>query len=219
MRRRREIAWQYPCQDITTLRTQGNAAWISLSRTLVFSRNRTRRMAPISDKFISPSAPFGLGGMSKMFKRQRYQFGSVERKARKKGPDVWARRYREHLPDGTNCHKSLIVGALAQYATESQARRAAQTLLLRINADNPSAGAVTFGAVIERYLGEELPGRHSTARGYRSWLKNHIKPKWGEYSLEEIKPLAVEQWLKGLDLAPKSKGHLKNQMCSKFNCE
>jgi len=37
-----------------------------------------------------------------MFKRTRYQFGSVERKARKKGPDVWALRYREHLLDGTN---------------------------------------------------------------------------------------------------------------------
>jgi integrase len=175
-------------------------------------------MAPISDKFISPSAPFGLGGMSKMFKRQRYQFGSVERKARKKGPDVWALRYREHLLDGTNCHKSLIVGTVAQHATESQARKAAQTLLLRINADKPSAGAVTFGAVIDRYLAEELPGRHSTARGYRSWLQNHITPKWGEYSLEQIKPLAVEQWLKGLDLAPKSKGHLKNQMRIVFNC-
>jgi integrase len=77
---------------------------------------------------------------------------------------------------------------------------------------------VTFGAVIERYLAEELPSRHSTARGYRSWLKNHIKPKWGEHSLEQIKPLAVEQWLKGLDLAPKSKGHLKNQMRIVFNC-
>jgi len=27
-----------------------------------------------------------------MFKRTRYQFGSVERKARKKSPDVWALR-------------------------------------------------------------------------------------------------------------------------------
>ena len=115
-----------------------------------------------------------------MFKRTRYQFGSVERKARRKGPDVWALRYREHLLDGTNCHKSLIVGTVEQHATESQARRAAQALLLRINVDNPNAGVVTFGAVIERYLAEELPERHSTARSYQSWLANHIKPKWGE---------------------------------------
>jgi len=132
-----------------------------------------------------------------MFRRQRYQFGSVERKARKKGPDVWALRYREHLLDGTNCHKSLIVGTVEQHATESQARRAAQALLLRINADSPNTVAVTLGAVIERYLVEELPDRHSTARGYRSWLRNHIMPKWGEHPLQEIKPLAVEQWLKG----------------------
>jgi len=175
-------------------------------------------MAAISDKFELPSVPFGLGGISQMFRRQRYQFGSVERKARKKGSDVWALRYREHLLEGTNCHKSLIVGTVEQYATESQARRAAQALLLRINAGSPNTGVVTFGAVIERYLAEELPDRHSTARGYRSWLRNHIIPKWGEHPMQEIKPLAVEQWLKGLDLAPKSKGHLKNQMRIVFNC-
>jgi len=50
------------------------------------------------------------------------------------------------------------------------------------------------------------------------FLKDHIKPKWGGYPLHEIKPLSVEQWLKGLDLAPKSKGHLKNQMRMVFNC-
>jgi integrase len=50
------------------------------------------------------------------------------------------------------------------------------------------------------------------------FLKSHIKPKWGGYPLQEMKPLSVEQWLKGLDLAPKSKGHLKNQMRMVFNC-
>ena len=81
-----------------------------------------------------------------------------------------------------------------------------------------NAGQVTFGAVIDRYLAQELPDRHSTARGYQSWLRNHIRPKWGEYPLQQIKPLSVEQWLKGLDLAPKSKGHSKNQMRMVFNC-
>src|ERR1700722_11349334 len=55
-------------------------------------------------------------------------------------------------------------------------------------------------------------------RTYLPRLANHIKPKWGEYPLQQIKPLAVEQWLKGLDLAPKSKGHLKNHMRLVFNC-
>lgn len=153
-----------------------------------------------------------------MFKRIRYQFGCVERKTRKKGPDVWALRYREQLPGRTAVHKSTIVGTVEQYPTESHARRAAQTLLLSINAENPNAGVVPFGALIDRNLAEELPDRHSTSRGYQCWLKNHIRPKWGEYPIDQIKPLAVEQWLKGLDLAPKSKGHLKNQMRILFNC-
>jgi len=42
--------------------------------------------------------------------------------------------------------------------------------------------------------------------------------QWSEYPIDQIKPLAVEQWLKGLDLAPKGKGHLKNQMTILFNC-
>jgi len=127
-------------------------------------------------------------------------------------------RYREKIPGDTAVHKSMIVGTVEQYPTESNARRAAQVLLLRINAENPNAGVATLGAVLDRYLAEELPERHSTARGYQCWLKNHIRPKWGEYSIDQIKPLAVEQWLKGLDLAPKSKGHLKNQMRILFNC-
>jgi integrase len=52
---------------------------------------------------------------------------------------------------------------------------------------------------------------------YRSWLENYIKPKWAEFPLDQIKPLAVEDWLKGLSLAPKSKSHLKNLMRVLFN--
>lgn len=61
-----------------------------------------------------------------MFKRTRYQFGCIERKSRQKGPDVWALRYHEYRSDGRHTRKSLIVGSVEQYATESQARKAAQ---------------------------------------------------------------------------------------------
>ena len=76
---------------------------------------------------------------------------------------------------------------------------------------------VSFGAVIQRYLAEEIPERVSTASRYRCWLKNHVEPKWRDYPLEQIKPLLVEDWLKKLNLAPKSKSHLKNLMRVLFN--
>jgi integrase len=71
--------------------------------------------------------------------------------------------------------------------------------------------------VIKQYLAQGLPERNSTASRYRSWLKNYVKPKWAECSLDQIKPLAVEDWLKRLSLAPKSKSHLKNLMRVLFN--
>ena len=70
---------------------------------------------------------------------------------------------------------------------------------------------------MQRYLAEELPERHSTASRYRCWMKNHIEPKWRDFPIESIKPLLVEDWLKKLDLAPKSKAHLKTLMHVLFN--
>lgn len=51
-------------------------------------------------------------------------------------------------------------------------------------------------------------------------MKNHIEPKWRDFPIESIKPLLVEDWLKKLDLAPKSKAHLKTLMhiCSTRRC-
>jgi integrase len=91
------------------------------------------------------------------------------------------------------------------------------SLLLSINPERPEGVPVPFGAVIERYLAQELPERNSTAFRYQSWLKNYVKPEWAECLLDQIKPLLVEDWLKKLSLAPKSKSHLKNLMHVLFN--
>ncbi len=151
------------------------------------------------------------------YKRQRVQFGWLDLKRRKNGPEVWVLRYRETLADGSKRVPSVIVGSIEEYPTESRARTASMSLLLSINQEKPDGVPVPFGAVIERYLAQELPERNSTASRYRSWLKNYIKPKWAECSLDQIKPLAVEDWLKRLSLAPKSKSHLKNLMRVLFN--
>jgi integrase len=110
-----------------------------------------------------------------------------------------------------------VVGSIEEYPTKSKARTASLSLLLSINRHKPEGAPVPFGAVIERYLAKELPERNSTASRYRSWLKNYIKPKWAECLVDQIKPLAVEDWLKKLSLAPKSKSHVKNLMHVLFN--
>ena len=87
---------------------------------------------------------------------------------------------------------------------------------LAINTTHRTEG-VTFNAVIDRYLREKLPTRHSSASKYRSWLTHHIQPKWGSVPIRNVKPLLVEEWLSGLDLAPKSKGHIRSIMHILFN--
>lgn len=150
-------------------------------------------------------------------KRQRVQFGWVCLKQRKKGPSVWILRYRDNLSQGRKKRRSVAIGTIEQFSNESQARKAAFSWLFSMNAEASKGAPVCFGAVIRRYLAEEIPERDSTASRYRCWLKNHIEPKWENYPLEQIKPMLVEDWLKKLDLAPKSKSHLKNLMRVLFN--
>src|SRR4051794_22315521 len=134
-----------------------------------------------------------------MFKRTRYQFGSIDRKSRKKGADVWVLRYRDEL-DGESKLRSRIIGTVDDYPTKATALKAAEPLRMVINPDRISEQPVSFGALIDRFLIEELPERHSTRIGYQYNLKNHIRPRWGDYRIDQIRAFAVEQWLKSLDL-------------------
>jgi integrase len=75
---------------------------------------------------------------------------------------------------------------------------------------------------LDRYLAEEMPDRHSTNLAYRSYIEMHIRPKWANWPLRKLTangaPFTIEQWLKSLDLAPKTKGNIRNVMAVIFNC-
>ena len=135
---------------------------------------------------------------------------------------VWEFRYYEPDSQGIRQRRSVIVGSFAAYPTESAIRKApaVQSLMLRINAEGPehAIGSVTFGAVIARYEKEEMPERHSTATSYRSQIKNHIRPRWADVPLSSVKAMAVEDWLKGLSLAPKTRSHIRTLMHTIFQC-
>jgi integrase len=156
-----------------------------------------------------------------LFTRTRYQYGSFETKSRKKGKEVWEFRYYEIDDRGKRQRRAVTIGTIDEYPTESAARRSpvVQAILLRINAEQPVAGvAVNFGAVIARYEQEEMPERYSTRAAYQSYIANHIRPRWAGTALHAVKPMAVEDWLRCLDLAPKTKSHVKSLMYTIFQC-
>lgn len=146
-----------------------------------------------------------------MFRRARYQFGWLELRKRRRGPNVWIWRYRSTDPKGRREKDSVFIGDVRQYPTKALAWKAAEGLRLTVNRHNPGT-QVTFGALIDRYVREKIPERYVTASKYRSWINHHIKPQWGDYPIAKVKPVLVEEWIVGLDLAPKSKGHIRSMM-------
>jgi len=64
---------------------------------------------------------------------------------------------------------------------------------------------------VHHYVEHELPERqHSTQQSHSSTLKRWIRPRWGDHLLEQVKPVAVEEWLRSLALAPKTKVNLRS---------
>src|SRR5204863_2945430 len=157
-----------------------------------------------------------------MFKRTRYQNGSLRIKKGAAGLKVWEFRYSEPGPDGRRLPRGVTLGTLQEYPNQSAARKspAAQAILLRINAEHPlgPVTASTTGALIARYEQEEMPTRYSTRVSYQSFIKNYIRPRWADTPITTVKTMAVEDWLKKLKLAPKTKGHIKGLMSLIFKC-
>lgn len=91
--------------------------------------------------------------------------------------------------------------------------------LLKLNdrTDYALASGVTFNALLDRYLAEEMPPRKSTRDSYASLIKNHLRPRRGEYLLPDIRPSELHSWFQSRDLAPVSKGHVRSLMHQLFD--
>ena len=159
----------------------------------------------------------------------------MELSPRSHGPAVWVYRWREENPQGKSIRKSMVIGNADKFKTRSQALKAADGCRLKASRESEEARGSTFGALIESYITEErlreskgrAPGigaveddeefnaealAYSTASSYLSMLDVHIRPRWGKCSIPEVKPAKVQEWLRSLDAAPKTKGHIKALM-------
>lgn len=105
--------------------------------------------------------------------------------------------------------RSKRIGTKQEFPTKAAAWKAVE----RLEAQQPKEeSGETVRSVITRYEAERMPTRHSTARVYRSFLNNHILPKWGGAPIQTIQPRPVELWLRELPLSPKSKTHVRSLM-------
>jgi integrase len=133
-------------------------------------------------------------------RRKRFQTGCVFLDAKTR---TW---FFRHYKSGKR--KAERIGTKKELPTKAHAMQAAESLRATIIA-GPAPKPLSVAAVWEGYRKEKMPTRASTQRGYITWAKNYILPKWGASPILELKPRTVELWLAGLDLEPKSKVNIR----------
>jgi integrase len=160
-----------------------------------------------------------------MFRRTRYQQGSVQREKRHSGPDVWIFRWREIGPDGKSKQRKAIVGTVTTLSTEASALKAAHALRIDANQQTPQAesGPKTMSELVAHYRLKELAGgsrgrkAFSTRSGYECYLKNWILPRWGDVRLVQVTPVAMEEWLDSIKRAKATRAKIRNLMSALFH--
>jgi integrase len=160
-----------------------------------------------------------------MARRTRYQQGSVQRGKRRNGPDVWVFRWREIGSNGKSLQREAVIGTVINLPSEASALKAAQAL--RIDANQQTSRAVscpsTVAELIEHYrlkeLTEDDQGRkaHSTRAAYECYLNGWILPRWGNHRMEQVKSVAVEEWLGSIERARGTKAKIRNIMSALFS--
>ena len=110
-----------------------------------------------------------------------------------------------------------------QFPTQTAVERHLETFVLKLNTDNPTLAVLepTFDTLLDRFIEEERlleikkvrPGEScdnvgelsfSTASSYLSVIKR-IRAKWGTTRITRLKPMNVQEWLRNLEAAPKTK--------------
>ena len=172
-----------------------------------------------------------------MFRRARYQQGSLQRIARKRGPDCWFFRWYEIDANGSKRYRKSVVGTVEEYPTEASAQNAISTLRFNINQQAPRSEWQPYSVkdLINHYKETELrieqsegepdedEKAYSTKKTYTIFLNRWIEPRWGPLRLREVRTVAVEEWLRHLTLssgkkmARGTKAKTRNIMHALFN--
>jgi hypothetical protein len=132
-------------------------------------------------------------------RRKKMQRGSLIRKSRKRGPDVWLFRWSEKDTSGNRIYRKRVIGTLDKYADVDAARSSVVGLIAKVNAANPRNGrdSMTVGQICAHFEQRELSldntwRSYATKKCYAVYLKRWILPHWGEHELRNVKTIDVE---------------------------
>ena len=133
---------------------------------------------------------------------------------------MWQFRYYGIDPlSGKKQERSKIIGTLADFPTESKCwlEIDRQRLIEQINQPQ-STDKLRFRHLAEFYLNSEAFKKlaPTTQYCYRHIVNDYLVPAWGDQFAVDIKSLAVEKWLRSLELAAPTRGKTKYVMLVVF---
>ena len=153
----------------------------------------------------------------------RYQRGSLTIMKRKSLPDVWAFRYYTE-EGGRRVYKRKIIGTVIEFPKRKDAEE--QVMKLRVDVNEGAAYApMTVEQLGVHFINHEVPLKaYATREGYKNLIDTHVVPQWGQATLSSIKPIEVENWLRGLKrrrdgkpASPGTKSKIRNVMSAMFS--
>jgi integrase len=147
---------------------------------------------------------------------ERYQHGSIRRVKRARG---FAWEFRYYVREGAKRILKVQTFDSSVFKTEKELRQHLEGFLAKLNEKTAYSRTadVTFNALLDRYIEEEMPARQSTKSSYTSIINRRLRPKWGLFIISEIRPADLHAWFQGLTLAPVTQGHLRGLMHKLFD--
>ena len=149
------------------------------------------------------------------FARDRYQYGSLRRVQRAKGPDVWEFRYSTY-ENGVRKQRQLTLSS-KKYPSEVAVKRKVEGLLLKLNSSTSSAALRSPPwRQSWRFLPERRCRSGQKPTELRLLIDRHIQPKWGSCFLSKIRPHAGRDLVKEMPYSPETKRHIKSMLYRLF---
>jgi integrase len=156
--------------------------------------------------------------------RTRIQRGGVNRDISSSGYEIWVFRWRETRPDGRRVQRKKVIGSLQDYPTKKAAENAARSFRLNL-VDRGSAALVqiTMKELVDHFSEQEQVDKGEEGRAYstrdrcESVLNCWILPRWGKTAIEQIRTVAVEDWLRSISRAKGTKSKIRNTMGALYN--
>jgi integrase len=157
----------------------------------------------------------------------RFQRGSLRKEARAAGQTWVYRYYCTRDSDGKRVERTLTIGLVRKFPSESSAWAEVNRLDLhtKINKAGFKSPKVTFGMLAQEFTQRELaddqrhllkPRSHTTVATYRMYLQRFIRPRWDGQIATKISHHAIQDWLQELkrhhNLANRTVNHLKGLM-------